>query len=318
MFFLNLSPTACIMSFELIRPILATFITTCFLSLALIFLFTKADFVDNYSDEENDTPTTVKITGLPQFGKLMVDDAEVALNQEIGIDDVSKLKFVPGEDFGTTYFEYTIADNENYAVEQQKVNITITNASRIISLSGDLSFPEITVNDKSQLNLVITNKGTEAIQVNEIQLPDGFSCSWTGKINAGDQVTITVEFNPTEVKTYSGNLVVVSDAQKGENAIALSGGSIETSIHDFAKSVGFNIYPNPCNGNVMLEVTTEKAGNIVVDVFNIFGVKVANFQFNKTSGIHSEQLNLNYLTKGVYLLKISAQQGNGNQILIIE
>ena len=93
----------------------------------------------------------------------------------------------------------------------------------IIRLSGTLSFGSVNVNATSQLAYTIHNDGTGPLEVSGINYPAGFSGSWSGTIAAGASQAVTVTFAPTAAQSYSGNVVVSSDAVSGTNTIACSG-----------------------------------------------------------------------------------------------
>ena len=99
--------------------------------------------------------------------------------------------------------------------------------TRIINLSGDLSFGDVYVNDTSTKILTISNTGTSTLHVISIDYPTGFSGNWNGDISAGSSHNVTVTFSPTEVKTYSDSLTVNSNATSGTNTKSVSGTGIE-------------------------------------------------------------------------------------------
>ena len=100
-------------------------------------------------------------------------------------------------------------------------------ASRIISLSGDLAFGEVTVGQSSQLTLTIHNDGNSALSVSSISYPAGFSGDWSsGSIVAGDSQEVTVTFSPASVTSYGGTITVSSDSTSGANTLSCSGSGL--------------------------------------------------------------------------------------------
>ena len=96
--------------------------------------------------------------------------------------------------------------------------------TRIISLSGDLNFGNVQVGTTSPpKNLTISNSGNSTLTVTSISYPTGFSSSWNGTISAGSSRSVSVTFSPTQVKPYSGNLTVNSNATSGTNSKSVSG-----------------------------------------------------------------------------------------------
>jgi len=95
--------------------------------------------------------------------------------------------------------------------------------ARLIALSGDLSFGNVTVNVPSQLDFAISNTGTLDLTVSGIAYPSGFSGNWSGTILPGDSQSVTAFFTPTAVQSYGGNLSVASNATGGSGLLSLIG-----------------------------------------------------------------------------------------------
>lgn len=99
-------------------------------------------------------------------------------------------------------------------------------ATRIIRLTGSLSFGDITESKTKTLFMTIHNDGNSDLTVSEIICPDGFTCGWHGAILSGGAAEVKVTFSPTAVKSYDGTITVNSDKTGGENTITCSGTGI--------------------------------------------------------------------------------------------
>jgi len=95
--------------------------------------------------------------------------------------------------------------------------------SRICVLSGNLSFPALTVNQTSNRTLSIQNTGTGNLTVAGITCPIGFSGNWSGTIAPGATQNVTLTFAPLAVKNYGGNLTIHCDATSGATTLAIGG-----------------------------------------------------------------------------------------------
>ena len=95
--------------------------------------------------------------------------------------------------------------------------------TRIISLSGNLAFGNVTVGASAQSTLNIANTGNSTLTVSSISYPSGFSGSWSGTIAAGSSQNVTVTFSPSAATSYGGTVTVNSDKTSGVNTIAASG-----------------------------------------------------------------------------------------------
>ena len=103
-------------------------------------------------------------------------------------------------------------------------------ATRIISLSGDMDFGEVTIGQSGQRTLTISNDGNSTLTVSSISFPSGFSGDWTsGSVAAGGSQEVTVTFSPTEAATYDGTITVNSDHTSGTNTASCSGTGVAES-----------------------------------------------------------------------------------------
>lgn len=133
-----------------------------------------------------------------------------------------------------------------------------TGQTRIISLSGNLSFGNVTVGQTSSKTLTISNTGNSSLTVSSITSPQGYSGSYSGSIAAGSSVNVSIIFSPTTVQSYLGNIIVNSDATSGINSISVSGTGIQqptqTRIISLTGDLSF--------GNVVIGQTGTKTLNI--------------------------------------------------------
>jgi hypothetical protein len=95
---------------------------------------------------------------------------------------------------------------------------------RNISLNGNLAFASVPLGSSSQISFIISNSGNSLLTVNSISLPANFSADWTsGTIAKGSNQTVTITFTPSSIKSYGGNITIISDATAGTNALSCSG-----------------------------------------------------------------------------------------------
>ena len=95
--------------------------------------------------------------------------------------------------------------------------------SRIISLSGNLTFGSVQVGSTAQGTLRISNNGNSTLTISSISYPSGFSGAWSGTVSAGGYHDVTVTFAPTSASSYGGTITVNSDKTSGTNTGSCSG-----------------------------------------------------------------------------------------------
>ncbi len=95
--------------------------------------------------------------------------------------------------------------------------------TKIIGLSGNLSFGSVVTGQPSTATLTITNSGNTTLTVTNITYPTCFSGAWSGTVAAGKATNVTVTFAPVAVTNYSGTVTVNSDKTSGTNTISVLG-----------------------------------------------------------------------------------------------
>lgn len=68
------------------------------------------------------------------------------------------------------------------------------------------------------------------------------------------------------------------------------------------------IYPNPTSNNAQIQFQTKKNGQLNVEIYDIYGKRVAHFHFlNSNSGNYNETLPTGKLSAGSYFIKCSVE-----------
>ena len=117
--------------------------------------------------------------------------------------------------------------NANDIFTYGTAGLSLTN--KVISLTGNLTFGNVTVETSAQRTLTIGNTGNTNLAVTSISYPSGFSGSWAGIIPQGGLTNVTVTFSPTSATSQGGNVTVNSDKTSGGNTISVSGTGVNVS-----------------------------------------------------------------------------------------
>lgn len=122
--------------------------------------FTAADFVSQFSDPEGDTLTLVKIESLPSNGILLLNNEPVALGDEIAVDSLSQLSFVPNVGFNeVAQFQWNGYDGSAYAERSAPVIITLAEDNRIAALNDTIQLVDVVTYEGTLEDLVINPTG---------------------------------------------------------------------------------------------------------------------------------------------------------------
>lgn len=103
--------------------------------------------------------------------------------------------------------------------------------AKVLSLSGNLAFGDVTAGSSAQNTLTINNEGNTTLTVSSISYPSGFSGDWSsGTIPEGGSKSVTVTFSPTSTTTYGGTVTVNANATSGVNTIEASGTGVPNYV----------------------------------------------------------------------------------------
>ena len=81
---------------------------------------------------------------------------------------------------------------------------------------------------------------------------------------------------------------------------------------------GFNLYPNPSNGNFNLQFETISTALVKLQLFDLTGRLVREMQFSNVAARFSESISFKNTAKGLYLLKIKNGSKQTTRKLVIE
>jgi hypothetical protein len=82
--------------------------------------------------------------------------------------------------------------------------------------------------------------------------------------------------------------------------------------------VSSSLYPNPTKSQVNLSMTLKNSSKVHVEIFSITGERVKDTSYNGTTGDNTFDVDLQDLSKGVYMTKITVKDGGVTKKLIIE
>ena len=108
---------------------------------------------------------------------------------------------------------------------------TFVQQTKIIRLSGNLVFGNVTTGKTAITTLIIANIGNTALKVSGISYPAGFTgSSWSGTIPAGGSQAVTVTFTPVAMTGYDGTVTVNCDSTSGSSIITVAGTGVTLPV----------------------------------------------------------------------------------------
>jgi hypothetical protein len=212
----------------MIRPV-STTQQTKILSLSGILNFGSVNVGGNASlqftiSNVGNTPLTVSGINFPVGYNLSWTSGVIQPN-------VQKVVTVTFNPTASQSYNGTISISSDATGGPNTINVTGTGITqqqtRIISLSGNLSFGNVVVGQTAQRTLTITNNGNSTLNVSSISTTPGvFAANFSGSVLPGNSQNVNVTFSPLIVQTYNGNLTVNSNATSGVSSINVSGNGI--------------------------------------------------------------------------------------------
>ncbi|OQX02381.1 MAG: hypothetical protein BWK80_58005, partial [Desulfobacteraceae bacterium IS3] len=165
--------------------------------------------------------------------------------------------------------------NNSLTVSNVTADMTLTAnfqliPTKIIALSGDLSFGSVSVGATGQKNFTIQNTGNSVLTVSSISYPTGFTGNWSGgTIAAGGSQAVTVTFAPTAAQSYTGSVTVISDKTSGTETLAISGTgtAVPTKIIALSGDLSFGSVSVGATGQKSF--TIQNTGNSALTVSSI-------------------------------------------------
>ena len=176
--------------------------------------------------------------------------------------------------------------------------ISPTNNSAIIvacdSLSGCIG------------SFTITNTVGGGIDILTSTVPDG------NNYTQGNMSSITFEncfINPCGSLIFSTTInSELGDVDNQSFTFLLT--SLDNQIQDF-----YNIYPNPSNGNVTVDLYSQ-AKDVTIKVTDILGKKI--YYHNNFQNYSKQNINLTNLSKGSYIINVMTETKNLSKVIIID
>jgi hypothetical protein len=200
---------------------------------------------------------------------------------------------------GTTDITAKQSGSANY-LPAPDISQELVVVSRIISLTGDLSFGEVIVGEEKTLTFQVENEGTAPLNVNGITYPPGYTGTSEAAANV---IVVSVTFKPTGALEFNGDVMVASDATSGTNTIAATGTGILITAAEDAMDSEIKVYPNPAKNKIVIESKWLTNLNSLL----VRSSKGANqlMPLQKISDT-SAQMDISTLANGVYLIAIPA------------
>lgn len=109
---------------------------------------------------------------------------------------------------------------------------TSSNPTRIINVTGNLAFGDVSVGSSRDSAITISNTGNSPLNVQSLSVSGGLAAHTTasftnGVIAAGASQSSTIRFQPTAAGAFTGTITVNADHTAGSNTVGISGNALQ-------------------------------------------------------------------------------------------
>jgi hypothetical protein len=143
-------------------------------------------------------------------------------------------------------------------------------------------------------------------------------------VNDGSDITINLDADYNQALkgininagpiNHGANAADLTVLQNFRDFVFTASPVLPSSVTTTAYDLGLNIYPNPSNGNIHLELNNTKMNVTSANIVDVLGKTV-----QQISIVNQNAVDFQIPTKGVYIIKLYNQKDNiANQKLIIQ
>ncbi|WP_141655488.1 T9SS type A sorting domain-containing protein, partial [Roseivirga seohaensis] len=202
-------------------------------------------------------------------------------------------------------------------VYEKTLEITILNLPEAqIRVTNNPVIPSTALGSISSFDIVISNDGDGDLIVTEVAYFVGFTGVSTGfTVSPASSKTLSIDFSPTEEKTYSGNIVIKSNL--GETSMAVSAiGEVVTGIDDgTVSSEDLLVYPNPANDFLTIDLSNTGYVFVNLDLIDMKGLTLLS---RKQISEKVLIIDVSSYSSGIYLVVLSDGYSTIKRKIIIE
>lgn len=121
-----------------------------------------------------------------------------------------------------------------------------------------------------------------------------------------------------KIRQADGDLIWTAPVWMTRVAADTGSPAVGVEAPAFVRSQPLNLYPNPAQDAVALDLEAPSPGTYVVRIYNLQGRQVYQAAPQVSAGLNRISLDISHLTKGMYLLVLSNEQGRLGQSRLLK
>ena len=124
---------------------------------------------------------------------------------------------------------------------------------------------------------------------------------------------------PTGITASSGEMLVMWSTNKTVRGIGWDASySITVGTEESAAVDHLYVYPNPAHDFLMVKFDGTELGTVQLDLYSLKGTKIYSDVRLNVNGQVEERISLSGVSKGIYMLRITSEQGVSNTKVIVQ
>lgn len=125
-------------------------------------------------------------------------------------------------------------------------------------------------------------------------------------LDGGDEVLSIASLNSDKITSDGNSFVFVTGGRQG---VWFANGNRVLGANDLIAQNNIRLYPNPVGGQLNLDFSTKKAGDVQLQVFDLMGRLVHSEKIGAAPGENRHRLSTLELNAGQYFLRLSMAEG---------
>lgn len=136
--------------------------------------------------------------------------------------------------------------------------------------------------------------------------PNDQQLVFNGNLNDGTEVLAFISLQNDKITPSGSATVYLEGARQG---VWFANGSRALGANDLVAKNNIRLYPNPVGGQLNLDFTTQKTGDVQVQVFDLMGRLVLGEKISASAGENHHRIATESLATGQYFVRISMAEG---------
>jgi exo-beta-1,3-glucanase (GH17 family) len=260
-----------------------------------------ADYTPNFSDINQKSIASKCITRCPlPYTPVTTDQDIIHVGETATLTAGNGSAYLWSTGEKTQVIQVSPANTTNYFVMSTTAAGCVETSSRVITVL----------------------KSDQTISFNPIQKLSFGSAPFQLTASSSSGLAITYTSSDTGVAIITGNTVTLTGTGTTEITASQEGNAYYNTAESVVQTLtvvlstdikktsvnSVNLFPNPNNGNFILQLGEEFNGDITIRISNIMGYLIKSITFNKPSAVITQGINIESIPGGIYFISLQSKE----------